>query len=53
MANDLKKTFEQASVIYSFVGDIKGKSVLFGPSKNKIQQGWTKPIKVENIFVFF
>ena len=44
MANDSKKTFEQASVTYSFVGDIKGKSVLFGSSKNKFQQGWTTTI---------
>ena len=39
MARDLNETFERASVMYSFGGDIKGKPIFFGPSKNKIQSG--------------
>ena len=44
MKNHTKETFEQASVIYSFNGDIKGKSILFGAGKNKHQKGQTKRV---------
>ena len=38
MKNEVKKTFEQRAVRYSFHGDIKGKSILFGSGKNKHQR---------------
>ena len=44
MKNQVKKTFEQGSVTYSFHGDIKGKSILFGSGKNKHQKGLTKKV---------
>ena len=44
MENEVKKTFEQGSVTYSFHGDIKGKSILFGSGKNKHQKGMTKKV---------
>ena len=53
MENEVKKTFEQGSVTYSFHGDIKGKSILFGSGKNKNQKGQTKRVSIVNFCIGF